>query len=298
MVLKATHHGKLAIGDLELDCAVLEDGTRVLSQRAVTKALGGKRGGAHWRRTKSPGGNPLPVYISAKNLAGFIAEDLRVQLMNPVEYQLPGRSAVIAMGLEASAIPKICDVYLSARSAGALHPSQLHIAEQAEALVRALAKVGLVALIDEATGYQKEREKNELARLLSVYLTEERLKWAKMFPDEFYAQIYRLNGWSWPPIKATSRTPLVGKYTNDIVYERLPEGVLNKLKELNPVDATTKRRRWKHTQFLSEDIGQQDLRFYLGQVIALMRASNSWRAFLSLLDRAFPKKNSQLRLDI
>jgi hypothetical protein len=119
-----------------------------------------------------------------------------------------------------------------------------------------------------------------------MYLREERLAWARIFPDEYYRQLYKLKGWTYPT--GTKRTPLVGKLTNQLVYEKLPEGVLKKLRELNPVLTETKRRRWKHTQFLTEDIGQPDLRDHLLQLIAVMRASSNWSTFKRLFARAFP----------
>ena len=297
MPIKATHYGKIVIEDVELECAVLENGTRVFSQRAVTKALGGKRGGAHWRRVKELEGASYPVYLSAKNLIGFIDNNLKEILTEPIEYYSVGSKAV-AYGVEATVLPRICDVYLNARDQGALLPAQQHIAAHADILIRAFAKVGIIALVDEATGYQQEREKNELEKLLSVYLSEERLKWAKRFPDSFYKEIYRLNKWAWPPVHSSKRPGIIGQYTNDVVYERLPDGVLSKLEELNPIDENSKRRKYKHHQFLSVDIGQPDLQNHLLQVIALMRASMSWKGFLKLLDRALPKKNAPIQLEL
>jgi len=131
---------------------------------------------------------------------------------------------------------------------------------------------------------------------LAVYLAEEKLKWAKMFPDEFYRQIYKLKGWQYPK-GSTRRTPLVGKITNELVYERLPQGVLNELKKRNPMQPKTNRRKWKHHQFLSEDIGQPDLRDHLLQLIAVMRASANWNTFKRLFVRAFPKPGDQLPID-
>ncbi|EGY24593.1 phage protein [Desulfovibrio sp. A2] len=192
----------------------------------------------------------------------------------------------------------ICEAVLSAKDAGVLKTEQeRRYAIACESLIRSFAKVGIVALVDEATGYQREREKDALAKLLAVYLSEERLKWAKMFPDEFYKQVYRLNKWNWPPANKSKRTPLIGKYTNEVVYERLPSGVLDKLKELNPIHEKTGRRKWKHTQFLSEDLGQPDLKNHILQVIALMKAATTWKAFLTLVDRVFPKQGQQLHLD-
>ena len=295
-MLKATHKGTLKIlNDLELECAVLEDKTRIFSERATAKALGGMRSGSHWMRKKEDNFSMMPIYLSAKNLIGFIDDSLKNALLHPIEYQsIHGNK--ICHGIEATMLPRICEVYLKARDANALLPKQLHIAEQADLLIRTFAKVGIIALVDEATGYQKEREKNELERLLSLYLSEERIKWAKHFPDDFYKEVYRLNKWVWPPLHTSKRPGVIGKYTNDIVYERLPKGVLEKLKELNPTDEITKRRKDKHHQFLSSGIGQPELKNHLLQIMGIMRASKSWGQFLVLLERAFPKGKIQLDL--
>lgn len=292
MAIKVTHRGKISIENLELECAVLEDGKRVFSERAVTKALGGTRGGAHWRRKKELGVNTLPAYLSAKNLVGFVDSELKNILSNPIEYQTNG-SKGIGYGVEATVLPRICEVYLNARDGGALLSTQQHLAVQADILMRAFAKVGIIALVDEATGYQEQREKDALAKFLAQYLTEERLKWAKRFPDVFYKEIYRLNNWPWPPVHTSKRPGIIGKYTNDIVYDKLPDGVLEKLKELNPIQASSGRRKFKHHQFFSEDIGQPDLQKHLLQVITLMKASTSWSSFLRLLERVFPKGESK-----
>ena len=201
---------------------------------------------------------------------------------------------VILVGYEATILSKVCNVWLDARNAGALQAQQMDRAHKAELLIRALADVAIIALVDEATGFQEERDRDELHRLLSVYLSEERLAWAKRFPDEFYRQLYRLRGWEWPVGKAKS--PLVGKLTNKIVYERLPEGILEELRNRNPTEQGTGRRKWKNHQFLSEDIGQPDLRDYLLQLVAIMRISLEWRAFLVNLDRAFPQVGSQMEM--
>ena len=295
-ILKATHSGELMIGDLILPCAVLSDGTRVLSERGVTKALGLKRGGyLYERRKKNPGGAYLPVYLSAKNLKPFINDDLAVALNNPIVYP-PLHGGKPAYGLKAEVFPQICEVWLKARDAGVLTDKQILIAEMADIMIRGLARVGIIALIDEATGYQYDRERYDLERLLAVYLSEERLKWAKTFPDEFYRQIYRLKSWSYPG--GSGKTPYVGRLTNELVYKKLPQGVLDELRKLNPVVPIKKRRQWCHHQFLSVDIGQPDLKAHLLQVIALLRASANWNTFKRLFARAFPSPGDQLLLDI
>ena len=155
--------------------------------------------------------------------------------------------------------------------------------------------MGIVALVDEATGYQEQRE-DELHQLLAIYLSEEKLAWAKRFPNEFYKQIYRLKNWAWPTGRA--KTPFVGKITNKVVYDRLPEGVLEELRKRNPTEPGTGRRCWKHHQFLSEDIGQPDLRDHLLQLIAVMRASRDWKTFERNFEAAFPKRGTQIELEL
>ena len=293
MIPKATHGSAdhpLKIGDIEIPCYVLEDGRRVLSLGGMVRALGMSIGGAG-----SGEGDRLGKFATGKAISPFISSDLLSRITEPVRFRAQSGGS-IATGYEATILQEICECVLDARQAGALLKQQLHIANQCESLIRAFAKVGIVALVDEATGYQSFRDRDELHRLLSVYLSEERLAWAKRFPDEFYKQIYRLRGWKWPVGKA--KTPLLGHITNDVVYDRLPPGVLPKLRELNPTDEETKRRKHRHHQFLSEEVGQPDLRDHILQIIPLMKVSKTWDGFKKLVDVAFPKKGSQIEMDM
>jgi hypothetical protein len=282
---RVTYKGNLPVGNIILPCYVIEGDngcvTRVISQRGINQAFTGGYGGGY-------GVRKLPRFLGVKDINSLISKDLMARILDPIEFN-PG-SGRSAFGYEATLLPEICEVILDAVKTGVLKDNAKAII--AETLIRGFARVGIIALVDEATGYQEEREKNELNKMLSAYLAEERLKWAQFFPIEFYKQIYKLKGWPWPPVQRNKYTPLVGKYTNDVVYERLPYGVLDKLKELNPTQVHTKRRRWKNTQFLSEDVGQPDLRAHLLQVIALMRASTTWPRFITLLDRALPSGKS------
>lgn len=61
--------------------------------------------------------------------------------------------------------------------------------------MRVFARVGITALVDEATGYQYDREKNELQKILKAYIAEDLLPWQKRFPDIYYKELFRLNGW-------------------------------------------------------------------------------------------------------
>jgi len=292
---RATHTGDLKIGDLTIPCAVLDNGKRVLSQRGISSALGRARGGLRHSASPTEGGEQMPGFLAANNLKPFISKELMAAITEP-ELYLPKHGGRSAFGLEASILPQVCDVWLRARDAGVLQKQQYGIAERADILIRGLARVGVVALIDEATGYQQDRDRDELHRLLALYLSEERLAWAKRFPDEFYRQLYRLRRWTWPAGHA--RPPLIGKITNKIVYERLPQGVLEELRHRNPAEPGTGRRKWKHHQFLSEDLGQPDLRDHLLQLVAVMRVSKDWASFERNLAAAFPEPSSQMGPDL
>lgn len=291
---RAEYTGKLTIGDLEIECAVLDNDKRVLSERSVTKALGGKRGGSHWRRKPaSPDVDYLPVFISAGNLAQFIPPSLAQALSQPVRYRSKAGGGV-GFGVAATLLPEICEVWLKARRARVLLGSQDHIAAKAEILLAGLAHVGVIALVDEATGYQQVRDRDALHRILEAYISRELLPWTKRFPNDFYRELFRLRGWPYSP-PSPKRSSYVGKLTNALVYEKLPPGVLEELRGKNPV-VKNGRRKHKHHQFLTENIGNPHLEKQIASVTTLMRASSSWSQFNRLFDRAFPPIQLQGRL--
>lgn len=292
---KATHGSPdrpLRIGDIEVDCYVLNNGVRVISQRGMYKGIGFSRGGA--RSESEIDGFELPRFATQNWIKPFISSDLYAALRNPIQFRA---GAGKSYGYPATILADLCDAVLEARASGHTTPRQDSIVQRCEMLVRGFARVGIIALVDEATGYQEERDREELHRILEAYLSEERLAWAKRFPDEFYKQIYRLKGWKWPAV-GRAKPSLLGHITNDVVYSRLPPGVLDELRSRNPVAEETKRRKWRHHQFLSHDFGQPDLRDHLLQVIAIMRVSKSWETFKRNIDEAFPKPGTQIVLDL
>ncbi len=295
---KAIYTGQLLLGDLSVDCAVLPDGTRVLSQRGVGRALGRAHGGSDWRKKgDDPAGGKLPFFMNAKGLLPFISNELLALVTSPVEYR-QSQGGGIAHGIAATALPQICEVWLKARDAGELTKVQLPVAANAEIIMRGLAHIGITALVDEATGYQEVRDKKALQAILDQFLRKELAAWAKRFPDEFYDQMFRLKGWQRKDLSSPSRRPgAAGMYTNDIVYERLAPGILKELEERNPKDAKGKRKG-KHHQLLTEDVGHPALAQHLHALIALMRASGNWEQFMLMLNTAFPKKNDTLLLDL
>jgi len=284
----AINDGALAIGNREIRCAVLADGRRVLSQQTVLQTLGRARS-AKGRQGSEAGG--LPPFLAALNLEPFISDELRA-VMAPIPYRpvTGGR----AWGYQAEILPLVCDVYLEADAAGKLLKSQKPIAEICGILVRSLAKVGIIALVDEATGYQDIRARDELQKILEYYVQAELRPWLKTFPDEFFEQIYRLQGWEYKP-GTSKRSQYVGKLVNRYVYEQLPPGVLDELRELNP--KTPKGwRRYKHHQYLTDEIGNRHLEKQISTVTTLMRVSASKAEFEDIFERAFPPPQMRMPL--
>ena len=224
---KRLYTGTVNIAGHELSCAVLDDKTRVLTSSAIFSAFGRSRKG------KSNDGrlSTMPSFLDAKNLEPYINNVFPDGLDMSVEF-CSKNGNMIYTGYNAEILPLICEVYLQAKDAGVLTDSQKPLAEASGILVRALSKVGITALIDEATGYEKDRKADELQQLLSVYISAELLPWTKVFDDDFYKEIYRLRNWDY---NGNYRNSYVGKITNFLVYNRLPKPVVEKLKELNPI---------------------------------------------------------------
>ncbi len=286
----ATHIGDLDIAESSIKCAVLEDGIRVLTRATFVKAIG--------RKGKAKGGRSYddefktPVFLTAKNLKPFIPSEM-LENSSPIIFKLNGQKVI---GYRAELLPQVCGVFIDAERAGVLTRNQMPIAEKCNILLRGFATVGIIALVDEATGYQEVRARKALEKILERYIRGQLGKWAKTFPDEFYKEMFRLRGWQYSPF-TVKRPQYIGHLTNDIVYERLAPGVLEELRRLEPKDSRG-RRKHRLFQWLTDDIGNPRLRDHLIATIALMRGSSSWKEFSRMLQRAFPKLNTNLELPI
>lgn len=288
---RATHVGELKIGDISIPCAVLEDGTRVITQRGMFVAMG-------MNKNPSKGQTAIenrPGFLSANNLTPFIKEDLK-RSWTPIPFRLPkgagGYRGNIAFGYKAESLPLSCHVFLDAKEAGVLHKNQKHIAEMCKIVQRGFAIVGIVALVDEATGYQEIRDRMALQQILRKYISGALYEWTKTFPIEFYKEIFRLKGWDWNNGKMPG---VVGRYTRDLVYSRLAPQVIEELERLNP-PTTAGYRKYKHHQYLTREIGHPALTRRLYELIGMARAFKNWDAYYRLVDRTFPKLNSTLLL--
>ena len=279
----------LVIGDIEIPCYVLEDETRVLSQGGFLQAIGRSR----TPKAGTGGVDLTQSFLAASNLKPFVGESLGVST-KPILF-LIASGGPIAYGYPAELLPKVCEVYLEARASGKLRRAQHHIAARAEVLLRGLVTVGVVALVDEATGYQDIRPQRDLAKILEAFIAKELQPWTKTFPYDFYLEIIRLKGW--PNVYAIKRPSVIGHYTNDIVYGRIAPGLLGELRSKNPT-LSTGGRKHRHHQWFTPELGHPRLKEHLAAVSALMRAAPNWNAFQRSLARAFPKANGNLPLPL
>ncbi len=256
----ALHQGILPIADVKLDCAVLNDGARVLTATAVFEAFDRPRRANSRLEIE---GIKIPAFMDASNLKPYIDQDVMSRI-KPIEY-LDGKA--IKTGYTASLLPKLCEVYLTARREGALKESnQGKLAIKSEIILTALAQVGIDALVDEATGYQYDRKHDALRLLLSKYIDEGLQKWLKTFPDDFFVELDRLYGNG----KTTSqkRPQYYGRFINKYIYDPIENGyVKNKLNELNIADDGKRKARFH--QWLTDD-GRTVLIHQIGRVQGLM----------------------------
>jgi hypothetical protein len=278
----------LRIGEIEIECYVLQDGTRVITQASMLQALG-----RHRKANVRPegGATRTPAILQGKAISRFLTDDI-LEMGRPISFRPPTGGK--ANGYRAELLPALCEVYLRARDGNALPKSQMHVAVQAEILIRGLAQVGIIALIDEATGYQDFRANDALARILEAFIDKELQAYVQTFPTDFYRELFRLRGLTFPD-SPVQRPRYFGHLTNDIVYKRLAPGVLD---ELKVVTAKNDKGRPKHKLFqhLTTNIGYPKLREHLGSVVMLMKLSDNWDDFYPKLNKFHPKFGTTMEL--
>lgn len=290
----------LEIGGIKIPCAIIEaqdrgEPIRVLTESGITTALLGSRSGASKRTKKAAGekGTDLPLFIAPARLGPFIDNDLMNGILRPIECADGDR---IIRVFNANILPAVCEIWLKARDAGALQDQMLGKAKQAEILMRGLARVGIIALIDEATGWQKYRSKDSLAKILEAFVAKELQPWVRKFPPIFYEQMFRLRKLEFT--KDNPRRPqYFGTLTNNIIYRRLAPYVWEELKQKVSKDEKGRAKEKLH-QYLTPDIGDPRLHDLVTSVTTIMRLSKDWTDFMSKLDLLHPAYNETMKLPL
>jgi hypothetical protein len=190
---------------------------------------------------------------------------------------------VRAFGYRAELLPMVCGVFLDANTAGALDHTQKHIAERALVLIRGFASVGIIALVDEATGYQYERPRRDLEEYLKKFLSESLRRWVRTFPGDYFKHLCRLKG---VQLRPDMKLPqYFGHLTNDLVWRRIAPGLLKALKDRRSERGSPSNKLHSWT---SEELGKPELLMHLGTVTGLMKLNTDYEVFHKQLDVVAP----------
>ena len=294
---RAIREGNLTLLGKSVPCAVIEGETRVLNQAGFLRSIGRARSPKAGTGIQSTV-DELPFFLQAKALKPFISEDL-ASSTKPIVYR--GENGNTETGYDARLLPQVADVYLKyrddcLRKEKPIATNYRHIIERCDILMRSLAGVAIVALVDEASGYQEIRPKNALQAYLEKLVSMHLAAWAKKFPDEFYENIYKLKGWPWPGMKK-NRYSVVAHYTTDLVYKRIAPGLLEELKEKMPRNESGNPKGALH-QMLTFDIGNPMLAQHIYSLVMFQRLAIAqgfgWNRFLKMVDQVMPRRGNTL----
>ncbi|CAK0768483.1 hypothetical protein CCP4SC76_5050007 [Gammaproteobacteria bacterium] len=186
-ILRVSHYGTIHIGDLAFDAVVLEDGTRGYIQNQLTKAIG---------FIKKNRGTQERDFLT-KFAPNYMKENDNSDLPEVVKMPQRGYANIFKVGILSELPMNVIEAALK----GELHHTQKHIVPHCMAIVSALAKVGEVALIDEATGYQYHREPDALQDFISKILRQTCATWERRFHPDYYCAVFGLFGWQYHGIR-------------------------------------------------------------------------------------------------
>lgn len=282
----AVHRGNLNIMGLDVPCYVLDNGVRVIGRTSATEVLTGIKGGG-----------ALEKYIAVRALEPFISLDLVLERMVP--FRLPEVEGLekAVKGLPADLFIDICQGFVTAMEyhfrSDSPHPKlttrQQQMAVAASLFLSACAKVGLEALIDEATGYQYEREADALSVKLAAFLETDMRKWEKTFPDELWAEFGRLTNWKG---QITKRPKYWGKLVMELIYEKLDPDVAKWLKEHAPAP----KHGQNYHQWLSGQYGLKKLVEHIWMIIGMARTCETMLELRDRVNAMYGNEPIQLRM--
>ena len=273
----------IRIADIEVPCYVLDDDRRVIATNGMLDTLSMARGGA-----MRGGMSRLELFVSGKLIKPFISDSLFERVKSPIKFKIGSNTAY---GYDSDTLIDIAEAVIQADNSGKLQKQQAGIAHQCRVITSSLTRIGLVALIDEATGHQIKRDSDELQKILTAYLLPEHRPWMQTIPEEFTNEIYRVYGWK---RQSNIRGPrYAGKLIRQLIYEKLPKPVLPVLDQINPSNEKYQRKH-RHHQFLTDKQGLDHFRSQVITVMTLLRISKSKADFGRHLEAYF---GSQLSFD-
>lgn len=111
------------------------------------------------------GERKIAAFMARLSEKGIDVRGLVARANSPIRF-IPPHGGNPADGYEATILPDICAVIIDADQKGKLDGRLKRLAERAAMLQHGFATVGIIALVDEATGYQKFRDSEALQKIL------------------------------------------------------------------------------------------------------------------------------------
>jgi len=286
----AVFWGVLDLMSTQIPCYVLDNGQRIIGRTAANEMLTCIKGGGNFEQT-----------ISVKSLKPFL--DFNGIINQLVAFRVPEveRLGTDVKGMPADVFIEVCRGFVAALQASYNRPPdadyppltdrQKEMAVQASMFLAAVAKVGLDALIDEATGYQEFRAKDALEVKLRAYLADEMRKWEKTFPDQLWMEFGRLTNWKGSIHK---RPKYWGKIVMELIYEYLDPDVAQWLRE----NAPKPRGGQNYHQWLSSQYGLQKLVQHIWQVVGMAKTCQTLPELKERMAETFGNDPVQLTLKL
>jgi hypothetical protein len=174
-----------------------------------------------------------------------------------------------------------------------LLPSQKFLAKQAEIIIRAAAKVGIVALIDEATGFIEDKRREEYLEFWKQCVRDEARRWEQPeFPDDLFDVFYKTYGLKRVNPDSSRHPKFFSKLIRKYVYQPLLNSngaILELLDEKNPVVYANGGRRYKLWQFLTEEVGLPAVRAQIWQVVGIGKGARNKTQLATRFFESFPE---------
>lgn len=263
-LMKVTHYGTIHFGaDVECEAIVLADGRRGFNRRQLVAIAGftgnvtGSRFG-HFLAEISP--NALKIY-----------EDTSSKVSMP--------NGATANFISCDVVPEFASGVIHQALDGTLHPQRRMLIAPCLKIQDSLARVGIVALIDEATGYQYHRAPDALQDLFARLIRNTAADWERRFHPDYYQAIYKLFGWQYDQT-VSQRPHIIGKITLQWVYEPVfPPEILVAIKERQSSE--------KMHQWLTDEGGLKLMEKQRDAVMMIARSSADHQDFEARCSVAF-----------
>ena len=295
----------IELGDIVIPCYVLEGEIRVITETGLYSALGLSRAGRSskedqdeiWRaKNQTPNQKTpkktqnstviaaeLPRFAQAKWLASHISGELSGGLKTRYLFQMP--SGGTAYGLKAQTLGQVCRAIRKAHQNGDTTERHKDLVRRIEILLDGFVDIGIIGLVDEATGFEKIKPALALAKILDEFIAKGMRPWSKEFPDAYYEGIYRL--WEYDrPDTQKNHPQFIAQLTNKLIYKPLAPGVLEELQRINPMLENGTRKDKLH-QYLSKNTGVIKLREQIIRIVTLFEVATSKANFERMFEKRF-----------